>query len=73
MLMMAVVMYEDYGIRYNPERIGLPANMEAHDRFFADSRDIFLHGRRCPSRSAPTAFALFACGGREFIILYASR
>jgi hypothetical protein len=44
MLMMAVVMYEDYGIRYNPERIGLPANMEANDRFFADSRDIFLHG-----------------------------
>jgi len=41
MLMMAVVLYEDFGIRYNPNRIttGLP-NPET-DRFFADSRSSF--------------------------------
>ncbi len=44
MLMMAVVMYEDFGIRYNPERITTSENVDPNDRFFADSRDIFLHG-----------------------------
>jgi len=44
MLMMAVVLYEDFGVRYNPERIALPSRAGFHDRFFADSRDIFLHG-----------------------------
>jgi hypothetical protein len=44
MLLMAVVLYEDFGIRYNPNRIttGLPT--AENDRFFADSRDLFLHG-----------------------------
>jgi hypothetical protein len=44
MLMMSVVLYEDFSIRYNPERIAAPAAGTANDRFFADSRDIFLHG-----------------------------
>jgi hypothetical protein len=44
MLMMAVVLYEDFGIRYNPKRIALPAGSGADDHFFADSRDIFIHG-----------------------------
>jgi len=44
MLMMAVVFYEDYNIRYNPERMTSPAAINPNDRFFADSRDIFLHG-----------------------------
>jgi regulator of sirC expression with transglutaminase-like and TPR domain len=41
---MAVVMYEDFGIRYNPDRIAISGNLDPNDRFFADSRDIFLHG-----------------------------
>src|ERR1051325_8464327 len=44
MLMMAVVLYEDYGVRYNPERITIPTATSLNDRFFSDSRDIFLHG-----------------------------
>ncbi len=43
-LMMAVIVYEDFGVRYNPERIALPSADAVQDRFFADSRDIFLHG-----------------------------
>ena len=44
MLMMAVVLYEDYGVRYNPKRITSPEATPADDHFFADSRDILLHG-----------------------------
>jgi tetratricopeptide (TPR) repeat protein len=44
MLMMAVVLYEDYGVRYNPQRITIPAATSPNDGFFSDSRDIFLHG-----------------------------
>lgn len=44
MLMMAVVFYEDFNVRYNPERMSNPSEISAEDRFFADSRDIFLHG-----------------------------
>jgi hypothetical protein len=44
MLMMAVVLYEDFSVRYNPARITTPANVAGNDHFFADSRDLFLHG-----------------------------
>ena len=44
MLMMAVVFYEDLNIRYNPERMSNPESENPDDHFFADSRDIFLHG-----------------------------
>jgi len=44
MLMMAVVLYEDFSIRYNPELITTPANLDPNDHFFANSRDIFIHG-----------------------------
>ena len=44
MLMMAVVLYEDFAVRYNPERMSTPGSLDANDHFFADSRDVFLHG-----------------------------
>jgi hypothetical protein len=62
MLMLAVVVCEDFGVRYNPGRISAPTGSplapaggaggrrpgegesRANDAFFADSRDIFLHG-----------------------------
>jgi len=44
MLIMSVVLYEDFGIRYNPSRIALPSDLTVNDHFFADSQDIFLHG-----------------------------
>jgi hypothetical protein len=48
MLLMAVVLYEDYGIRYNPRLITSPDATVADDGFFTDSRDIFLHGLTGP-------------------------
>jgi len=44
MLMMAVVLYEDYGVRYNPKLITSPEATTADDHFFADSRNILIHG-----------------------------
>jgi hypothetical protein len=49
MLMVAVVVYEDYGVRYNPARNTTPDNIGANDHFSADSRDIFLHGMLAPA------------------------
>lgn len=48
MLLVSVVLYEDYGIRYNPKLITLPDATVADDGFFADSRDILLHGLTGP-------------------------
>jgi hypothetical protein len=48
MLMMAVVLYEDYGVRYNPKLITSPDTTVADDHFFTDSRDILLHGLTGP-------------------------
>jgi hypothetical protein len=50
MQMMAVVVYEDFGIRYNPKWIGPPSETPADDHFFADSRDIFIHAMVGPQR-----------------------
>ena len=36
MLIMAVVLYEDYGVRYNPKRITSPEATPADDHFFAE-------------------------------------
>jgi len=44
MAMMAVVLYEDYNIRYNPKWMAAPGTEQADDHFFADSRDILIHG-----------------------------
>jgi hypothetical protein len=44
MLMMAVVLYEDFSVRYNPEWMSAPGAVDPNDHFFADSRDVFLHG-----------------------------
>ena len=67
MLMMAVVMYEDCGIRYNPDRISEPSGARADDAFFADSRDIFLHGLCGPRRlgTCSSMPVLYAAIGRR--------
>lgn len=44
MQMMSEVLYEDYNIRYNPKWIAAPGTEQADDHFFADSRDILIHG-----------------------------
>ena len=50
MLMMSVVLYEDYNVRYNPKKITSPEATFANDHFFADSRDILIHGLTGPQR-----------------------
>jgi len=50
MLMMSVVVYEDFGVRYNPKWSTSPSETRADDHFFADSRDIFIHGMTEPQR-----------------------
>lgn len=50
MLMLAVVVYEDFGIRYNPKWIALPLEIRGNEHFFADSRDILIHGMVRPER-----------------------
>jgi hypothetical protein len=42
MLMMAVVLAEDFGVHYKPGLKGSAASVA--DGFFADSKDVFLHG-----------------------------
>jgi len=49
-LLMAVVLHEDFGVRYNPAKIGTPGEASASDGFFADPRDVFIHGLLGPSR-----------------------
>lgn len=44
MLMMAVVLYEDYNIRYNPKWISPPGSERPDDHFFADASDILIPG-----------------------------
>ena len=44
MAMMAVVLYEDYNIRYNPKWISPPGSERPDDHFFANSSDVLIHG-----------------------------
>lgn len=50
MLMMAVVLYEDFHIRYNPKWIEAITEIRPDDHFAADSRDILIHGLTGPQR-----------------------
>lgn len=46
MIMLATVLQEDFGALYNPKRAEpqLRGELEPNDVFFADSKDVFLHG-----------------------------
>jgi hypothetical protein len=44
MLMLAVVLVEDFGVRYAPAKIGTAADARIGDGFFADAQDVFLQG-----------------------------
>lgn len=50
MLMMAVVLAEDFGVRYAPAKIGTAAKARLDDGFFADAQDVFLQGLTGPRR-----------------------
>lgn len=44
MAMLVTVLQQDFGIRYNPDRVSPVGDFEPNEKFFADSRDVFLHG-----------------------------
>jgi len=44
MLLMAVTLQGDLRMRYNPQRITPVGEFEPNEVFFADSRDVFIHG-----------------------------
>ena len=50
MMMLAVVLAEDFGVRYAPAKIGTAAEARMGDGFFADARDVFLQGLTGPGR-----------------------
>lgn len=44
MAMLVTVLQQDFGIRYNPDRVTPVGVFESNEKFFADSRDVFIHG-----------------------------
>jgi hypothetical protein len=50
MLMLCVVLAEDYGIHYDEQRRAGPATTHADDRFFAGPASVFIHGLLGPER-----------------------
>jgi hypothetical protein len=46
MLVLATVMYQEFGVRYNPQRMKDPKFQDPNclDPDFSDSRDLFIHG-----------------------------
>ena len=54
MLMLAVVLAEDFGVRYAPSKIGTAADARMDDGFFADAKDVFLQGLLGGRRNSPS-------------------
>ena len=48
LIMLSTVLQQDFGVRYNPQRVTSPGIFEANEIFFANSRDVFLHGLTSP-------------------------
>jgi Transglutaminase-like superfamily len=44
MAMLVTVLQQDFGIIYNPDRVTPVGVFESNEKFFADSRDVFIHG-----------------------------
>jgi hypothetical protein len=54
MLMLAVVLAEDFGVRYAPSKVGTAADARMGDGFFADAQDVFLQGLLGGRPSSPS-------------------
>jgi hypothetical protein len=67
MLMLAVVLAEDYGIHYDPERMAGPEAARMDDGFFADPPKVFLHGLLGPERigTCSSLPVLYVAVGRQ--------
>ena len=44
MAMLVTVLQQDFGIRYNPDRVTPVGVFEPNEKFYADTRDVFIHG-----------------------------
>lgn len=68
MLCLVTVLQQDFSVRYSPNR-ARPSDgpIEPNDTFFADSRDIFLHGLLGPERTGTCASmpVLYVAVGRK--------
>ena len=58
MLMLAVVLAEDFGVRYAPSKIGTAADARMGDGFFADAQYVFLQGLVGGQSSSPSSSPL---------------
>jgi hypothetical protein len=58
MLFMAVTLQEDLGMTYNPERIREVGDFEPNETFFADARDVFIHGLIADDRRMGTCSSM---------------
>ena len=67
MLMLCVVLAEDYGVHYDVERRSGPEATRADDRFFADPSTVFLHGLLGPERKGTCSSlpVLYVALGRQ--------
>jgi hypothetical protein len=48
LIMLSTVLQQDFGVLYNPERVTSPGIFEPNETFFANSRDVFIHGLTSP-------------------------
>jgi hypothetical protein len=48
LMMMAMVLQEDFGVRYNPKWIATPGTEDPNDDFCANSQNVFIHGLTGP-------------------------
>ena len=68
MLLMAVTLQQDLEIHYNPQRITAVGVFEPNDVFFADCRDVFVHGMIAEDRRMGTCASmpvLYVAVGRQ--------
>jgi hypothetical protein len=67
MLLLAVVLAEDYGVHYDPQRMGGAETARMDDRFFADPGKVFLHGLLGPERvgTCSSLPVLYVAVGRQ--------
>jgi len=67
MLMLAVVLAEDYNVHYDERRKSAPDSAAAADGFFSEPKSVFLHGLLGPERQGTCSSlpVLFVAIGRE--------
>ena len=68
--MLITVLQQDFKVRYNPARIASPESPEPDAAFFADSRDLFLHGIATPRANGDVCFDAGPLRGGSLLLGY---